>query len=558
MSSVPAASPTAFEQLLAQAGIDGLDGRYREAMLQLEQALAICPDDRPGERARALALQAHFHPRLGQLQASVRCASQAVVLAEPLGDDKVLADALTSLTFVYAQLLMGRDALSCGLRALAAARRCGDAAREGWALNRIGVAHASLENPSRACETTEQALTLALDNGLTELAFGCLNNLAYFWLQRHSDAIKRGDATMLALSQRQALELAEQATRAARRASSPFTIAVALSNLCEALLIGNDGETALALIDEYEALSQRHGYGELAQQAGTQRAQLLRSKGQLRPALDSLLALKRGDAGALSPKLLRSVTRDLYTTHKECGDYREALAALEQLVDLERQIAQDTMALQGEVLLIREEVTQARERADVAQRDAERERERAGELEREQQRLRDEAAAWDRAAHEDALTGLHNRRHADAMLQMLAENARRDGRPLVLAMADVDHFKRINDEHGHAVGDRVLQQLALLLRHGLRDADLLARIGGEEFLIALLNMGTAKAQEVCERLRQSVASHDWSDVAPGLQVTVSIGVAAADEAVDAQRMFERADRALYAAKNGGRNRVELG
>jgi len=278
----------------------------------------------------------------------------------------------------------------------------------------------------------------------------------------------------------------------------------------------------------------------------------------LRPALDHLQALKRGDAGTLSPKLLRSVTRALYTIHKECGDYREALAALEQLVDLERQIAQDTMALQGEVLLIREEVSQARERAEVAQRDADRERERAGELEREQQRLRDEAAAWDRAAHEDALTGLHNRRHADAMLQMLAESARRDGRPLVLAMADVDHFKRINDEHGHAVGDRVLQQLALLLRHGLRDADLLARIGGEEFLIGLLNMGTAKAQEVCERLRQSVASHDWSTVAPGLQVTVSIGVAAADEAVDAQRMFERADRALYAAKNGGRNRVELG
>jgi len=125
------------------------------------------------------------------------------VLAEPLGDDAVLADALTSLTFVYAQLLMGRDALSCGLRALAAARRCGDAAREGWALNRIGVAHASLENPSRACETTEQALTLALDNGLTELAFGCLNNLAYFWLQRHSDASKRR-AALVACSARTA------------------------------------------------------------------------------------------------------------------------------------------------------------------------------------------------------------------------------------------------------------------------------------------------------------------------------------------------------------------
>lgn len=544
MCSVPAASPTAFDQHITQAGVDAQAGRYRDGMLQLDRALAICPDERHGDRARVLALQAHFHPRLGQLQASVRCASQAVLLAEPLGDDAVLADALTSLTFVYAQLLMGREALPCGLRALVAARRCGDVVREGWALNRIGVAHASLENPARACETTEQALALALDHGLTELAFGCLNNLAYFWLQRHGDAQERKDARLTELTRQKALELAEQATAAARRAASPFTIAVALSNLCDAMLAGGDGKAAQPLIDEYEALSQQQGYRDLALQAGTQRNQLLRAKGQLRPALDGLYALLKAERGAMPPKLHRSITRELYAIHKACGDYREALAALEQLVELERQIAKDMQTLQNEVLVIREEVSKAQELAERAQRDAMREREKAGELER--------------AAHEDALTGLHNRRHADAMLQTLAESARHDGRPLVLAMADVDHFKRINDEYGHAVGDRVLQQLALLLRQGLRGADLLARIGGEEFLIALLNMGTTRAQEVCERLRQSVAAHEWDALAPGLRVTVSIGVAAADEAVDAQRMFERADRALYAAKKGGRNRIELG
>ena len=562
MSSSTAISPPDFDQLVAQAEADAAAGRYLEALRSLEQALARCLPQHRGMRAKLLASQARLHARLGQLQDSVRRASEAVALAEEQGDDSVLAEALTALTFVYAQLLMGREAMACGLRALAAARRCRNPLREAWALARIANAYASLENPRQACETTQQALEIAAALHDEELDLACLNNLAYFQLQLLDDATRNGDLPTAVQARSAALQLAERATAIARRQQNPFRTAIALSNLCEAILADGDSDTTLALIGEYQAIAVEHGYVALELQALCQRAQLQRQHGELHAALNDLQALMQARADQLAPQQRRRVTRALYETHKACGHYREALEALEALVALERQINLDTLALQTEVLLIRREVESAHRRAEHAIADAQRERERASELEREQQRLREEAAAWGRAAHEDVLTGLHNRRHAESALMLLVDGARQNGRSLIVALLDVDHFKAVNDELGHALGDEVLQELARILRESLRGADLLARVGGEEFQIAMLGLNAEQALAVCERLRRQVQAHRWADIAPGLQVSVSIGIAtAAPDGVqqyDARQLQERADRALYRAKRAGRNRVELG
>jgi diguanylate cyclase (GGDEF)-like protein len=126
-----------------------------------------------------------------------------------------------------------------------------------------------------------------------------------------------------------------------------------------------------------------------------------------------------------------------------------------------------------------------------------------------------------------------------------------------VAALDVDHFKRINDTHGHAVGDAVLQQLAQLLRHRLRSADLLARTGGEEFLAVLVGSTPQQAAEICERLRLAVAEHDWAAITPGLAVRISVGIAGGTPPLAADTLLNRADHALYAAKRGGRNRVHV-
>ncbi len=155
----------------------------------------------------------------------------------------------------------------------------------------------------------------------------------------------------------------------------------------------------------------------------------------------------------------------------------------------------------------------------------------------------------------DALTGLYNRRHFDAALPQLFELSCRHDHALTVVVADIDHFKRINDGHSHAVGDAVLRQVAQLLRDQLRASDLLARWGGEEFVIALPETPLAAAAALCEKLRQSVAAHDWSAFAPDLQVSLSFGLCAELQAGSAAAMLARADAQLYRAKQGGRNRV---
>ncbi len=151
----------------------------------------------------------------------------------------------------------------------------------------------------------------------------------------------------------------------------------------------------------------------------------------------------------------------------------------------------------------------------------------------------------------DSLTGLPNRRAADEMLAQLLK----DGAPAALLAVDVDHFKRINDEHGHLVGDRALVHLAALLRAELRAADAVARIGGEELLVLMPHSGLDAATELAERLRERVAAQALRVGGRELAMTVSIGVALRHAVDSAESWLARADAAMYTAKRAGRNCV---
>ncbi len=171
------------------------------------------------------------------------------------------------------------------------------------------------------------------------------------------------------------------------------------------------------------------------------------------------------------------------------------------------------------------------------------------------ERLREQAAELERQTREDALTGISNRRHLDEVLAVEWERALRFGRALTLALIDVDLFKAVNDRFSHAVGDEVLRVLSRILRRGTRGVDLVARYGGEEFCLVLVETPRRSALVLCESLRQRVAEHDWSGVAPGLSLTVSIGVASHLEARDPASLLSAADARMYAAKRDGRDRV---
>lgn len=177
---------------------------------------------------------------------------------------------------------------------------------------------------------------------------------------------------------------------------------------------------------------------------------------------------------------------------------------------------------------------------------------------RQADRLRASLKAGLDMAVTDSLTGLHNRRYGMFQLeQMLA----RSGRRLAVMLLDIDHFKQVNDTHGHFAGDQVLDLVARRLRAQVRAGDLLARIGGEEFLVALPDSDSATALARAEQLRAAIADHSFAvgGDTPPLTITLSVGIALAAPgmAETAQSLLDRADAALYGAKAHGRDQVTL-
>ncbi len=171
------------------------------------------------------------------------------------------------------------------------------------------------------------------------------------------------------------------------------------------------------------------------------------------------------------------------------------------------------------------------------------------------QRECDELAhALEHDAHSDALTGLFNRRKFNELCATEIERSVRYGTPLALIMVDIDHFKRVNDLHGHLVGDRALMEVARVLGEQTRASDALCRWGGEEFMVLAPHLDMASAVQVADKLRTAVAVADFGLAGP---LTCSFGVAALRDRDRTVDLILRADTCLYRAKRTGRNCVAM-
>ncbi|MEG3144124.1 GGDEF domain-containing protein [Sphingomonas sp. RT2P30] len=208
----------------------------------------------------------------------------------------------------------------------------------------------------------------------------------------------------------------------------------------------------------------------------------------------------------------------------------EALPAVERLIGLTQAMLDQTRDIQEELRQRAIETTQLRTTLQSAQREA----------------------------HVDHLTGLPNRRDFDARLRTVAETAAREGRPAVVALCDIDHFKAVNDAHGHDTGDRVLILVASSLKKAAGDTFYVARHGGEEFALIFEDCTVAAAVAIVDDLRGALAARRLINQAthqPIGHVTFSAGIAELDPLDGGTVALKRADKALYAAKQGGRNRV---
>jgi diguanylate cyclase (GGDEF)-like protein len=171
-----------------------------------------------------------------------------------------------------------------------------------------------------------------------------------------------------------------------------------------------------------------------------------------------------------------------------------------------------------------------------------------------QDELRARNAELDRVSRIDMLTNIYNRRHLDEYLRRMISSARRHGRSVGVLLVDIDHFKDVNDQHGHLAGDAVLKEVAARLQGAMRAEDALGRWGGEEFIGVLTDTPGDSVGVLAERMREAVGSTPFVlDDGTKIRVTVSIGHTAGVE--DAEALVHRADDALYVAKEAGRNQV---
>ena len=157
-------------------------------------------------------------------------------------------------------------------------------------------------------------------------------------------------------------------------------------------------------------------------------------------------------------------------------------------------------------------------------------------------------------ASTDLLTTAWNRRHFEQAVEGEIQRSNRYGHPVSLLLLDIDHFKRINDSYGHPVGDQVIREVANCIRSVIRLSDSLTRWGGEEFIILMPNTGLSSATVLAERIRESIATHDFEGIG---KVTASLGLSEYVPSDSLDEWLDRADRAMYRAKDKGRNRVEV-
>lgn len=247
------------------------------------------------------------------------------------------------------------------------------------------------------------------------------------------------------------------------------------------------------------------------------------------------------------PDLVHQVLFELSHLERSYGHLQAALQRFEERHHLMMEHFKRRLRMVARSAEVWAEAEQARLAARAAI-------EREAELIRSQNELLARAAQLQQDAMCDGLTGLLNRRGLEAQARTLWGPGQNDG-PLSLAVIDADHFKRINDDCGHATGDAVLKQLGQLLQQDIRASDVLARMGGEEFVLVLPDRTLDEAQRICERVRQRVAEGNWQQCGSHLPVSISIGLSQRQPGDDLETLLRRADQLMYAAKTAGRNCV---
>lgn len=475
---------------------------------------------RGSPRATLMLAQAQLGLHLGQFLEALGAAVEAGELFRSAGDLPGVCDALAVSASTLRAAGDHASALTTLEEAEGLAREVGDELRLGRVMRQIGVVSSLLGRHQHAHACLEEAMALlerhAPEDERRGVRQSALNVFSRYLMSQ--DPAERSQPAMQAHLE-DWLALAEEA----HAAGQTRVALMSWGNHAIQLRVAGRPAEAVAALQELLPRYRECGMQPNEALAHVEAGVALEALADLATARDHYQQARSLLDAASAPDDRLQCLEGLAQCEEALGDPAAALAALKELRALE-----------------------ARRRDDAA---------RQALLQRE---LRIELARltsqWARQATQDALTGLANRRGFE---RWIAEHWPRveQGHMLAVALVDLDHFKQINDRFGHALGDEVLKAVAKVLQQHIRGTDLAVRYGGEEFLLALADTGLPQAETLAQRIREALAAERWEALAPTLQVTASFGVADAGEVLSPEALLALADRRLYAAKYGGRDRI---
>jgi diguanylate cyclase (GGDEF)-like protein len=462
---------------------------------------------------RANLLLADGMMREGRVGEGGRAAHQALVWAEQHDNAYVLARAHRGLSIFYRLVGDMSDSLTHGVQGVANLTDDVPPKIRARHLMTLAVALDDSGSPVDGDRRYREALKIAEELDDQDFVLLVLNNMAYSAYENDDEPAARALAErMWAVSAATGRGLAanelDTVARVEMMGGRYDSVEIALAGVLDGRVLANEGDAAaecMLTLVEARRLAGRYGDAQVA--------------------LDR--AIRQCEANGLG-RLRARARQEQAALHAAVGDYRAAYE--EHLL-----FHNDAAALHSAQRESRARAMQAVFEANEARRASEHFRE---------------------MAHRDALTGLYNRRHVNERLPALLAEAAANRAPISVAIADLDHFKRINDTHSHATGDTVLQHVGALLQETASGPIIVARMGGEEFLLIFPGMDGAEATRRCELLRLRIRTHGWQPVTGPMPVTTSIGVTTApDGRATVSALLSQADRNLYAAKRAGRDRV---
>lgn len=492
-------------------------GRTVDALQQVE---AMYPSvHASGDRHGLATLEtqiAWFSLQLGKPEAGLQAGLSAMRRWQALGEREQEARACAVYAWLLLEMGLVDESYSQAVHALTLAETGRDPRSLAFAKNAKAITYLFAGQDHLALPLLAEARDLTPSPSDRALY---LVNIAYAQSSLAEVAQAEGDSVAARQFLDESIATNDLAIEVASICGDLWNLRTALCNGAECYLIDGNQHAAADYLAQWERIEGHVGLRERNHYYYT-KSDLLVAVGDLELALEFALAANALAAANNQASHKANAAKQLSAVYEAMGQHDKAL-------ELHKAYHQAYLAHMGEV---------TRRRAQFV------------EMELETERLKQQAASLEHEARRDGLTGLLNRRSLEATLERMANE------PFCLAMVDLDHFKTINDSFSHRIGDEVLKASARIFED-FSESFSAFRMGGEEFVLIFPGKGLAACHAIADRLRRAIEGADWSNVADGLLVSASIGLAQKQDGMLGTALLEQADKLMYEAKRRGRNMV---